>query len=444
MSLSRVTTPLGTYQGKNMGEYYLFLGIPYAQAPVEDKRWRKSEESLPFDGVFDATKPGNKCIQQASMPNSFYHKEFHDDENYEVNSSEDCLNLNIWTSAKSKEDCLPVAVWIHGGAFDHGCNYEKEFDGEAFAKQGVILVTINYRLGILGFLAQQELSDENEMGASGNYGLLDQLCALRFIKKYISYFGGNPDNITLFGQSAGCMSVQYLISSPLSEGLFHKAILQSGGGYHSPFMVKQPTLENGYRIASEFFLEAGISSIEEARLLPASKIFEIQQLMMKKQDPKELLFVPVIDHYVLHQSCDEALENNKIRSIPIIIGSCGNEMNISYITKSLRMASAEMAKKLSELGHKEVYCYYFDRNLPGDEAGAFHSSELWYIFGTLSRSWRPFTEIDYSLSNTMIEYWTSFMKNGVPCSPSHPKWLPYFETDNYMIFDESIRFEKIK
>ena len=209
---------------------YIYKGIPYAAPPVGELRWKSPMPVISWEGIKVTDTYGPAAMQPPRQPGSFYYKEFFTDDGHQI--SEDCLYLNVYTPVPGKTDAgLPVAMYIHGGAFASGYCYEKQFlGGEEWATHGVILVTINYRLNIFGFLAHPDLSFENTNGVSGNYGILDQIAALKWVKNNIQQFGGDPNNITILGQSAGAISVQHLVSSPLSKDLMQKAIIQSGGG----------------------------------------------------------------------------------------------------------------------------------------------------------------------------------------------------------------------
>ena len=214
----------------------IYRGIPYAKPPVGELRFHAPEPPEPWEGIYAADTFSCICPQLGQEPGSFYEKEFYSDPAFMPPQNEDCLYLNIWTpkseEPRREEDLCPVAVWFHGGGFINGFGSEIEFDGEAYAKRGIVLVTVNYRLGLLGYFAHPDLTARD--GHSGNYGLLDQIAAIDWVRENIAAFGGNPDQITIFGQSAGGMSVRALISSPLMKGKVRGAILQSCGGYHSP------------------------------------------------------------------------------------------------------------------------------------------------------------------------------------------------------------------
>ena len=341
--------------------------------------------------------------------------------------SEDCLYLNVWTPASGKTDAkLPVAFWIHGGAFMGGFGYEKEFDGEAFARRGVVLVTINYRLGLLGFMAHPALSKESEHGVSGNYGLLDQIAALDWVRENIAQFGGDPDNITIFGQSAGAMSVRCLVASPLTKGKIARAIIQSGGGLDG--IDSDDTLADYEKIGEGVF---GDVSAEELRSLTTQQIQEAYGNWMAKQKGFRLLS-PMIDGYALTANLKNATRAGSIPSIPYMLGGTEDDMGIFKTGQSHYDFSLEIAKH----DIRPAYIYHFARPLPGDDSGAFHSSELWYVFGTLQRAWRPFTAGDYDLSNLMLDYWTNFMKNGDPNGAGLERWEPYTTSTPYVrVFD---------
>ncbi len=428
-----IETSYGPIKGKEINGHYEYLGIPYAKKPTGSYRWKAPVAPDKHSKVYDCTKFRNRAIQPQSVAGTFYHKEFY--ANPETSDrSEDCLFLNIYTKDPNSSEKMPVAVWIHGGAFSHGQSNEIEFDGDAYCKKGVILVTINYRLGVFGFLSHPQLKEES--GTCGNYGLLDQIAALKWVHENIELFGGDPSNVTLFGQSAGAMSVQYLLTSELARPYFQKCIMQSGGGYHTPFMAVQNTIEDDFADGETFLEELGVETIEEAREVDAVKIHEVQiRMEAKDANRSSLMFLPAVDGVVLKETCDEAIEKGTIYEIPTIIGSNANEMGMNFVTKSLIRASGEFAEQAKLHGNEDVYCYYFTRELPGDDAGAFHSAELWYTFNTLAKCWRPFNEADYLLSEEMVNYWTNFMKSGNPNGEGLRNWSKYTEENYHIIFD---------
>jgi len=392
----------------------VFKGIPYAAPPTDNLRWREPQPVIPWEGIKIADKFGPAAIQNDQVPGSFYHKEFFAAGDPE--RSEDCLYLNIWTPAAGKpERKLPVAMWIHGGAYMQGFGHEIEFDGEAWAQRGVILVTINYRLGVFGFLAHPLLSVESPHHVSGNYGIFDQLAAIRWIKKNISHFGGDPDNLTIFGQSAGAGSVQTLVASPLSVGLIQKAIIQSGGGLRG--LGLGSTLESAEESGKTFFDAAGLTTLAQMRAATVEDINILQREAAAER--RGIRSSPIVDGYLSTGTFSDITIADKLPKIPYMIGYTANDMG------NMGESIADFSLKLEELGRSGAYCYLFARPAPGDEAGAFHSSELWYIFGTLDRAWRPYIDADHILSEKMIDYWTNFAKKGDPNDEILPVWKPY-------------------
>lgn len=340
----------GAVQGILEDGIVIYKGIPFAAPPVGDLRGKPLQPVQPWEGILLADHFAPAAIQEPiSKDDPIYYREFYEGE--EVTYSEDCMYLNVWAplaTLKKPEAKLPVAVWIHGGAMGHGYSYEKEFDGMEWAKRGVILVTIPYRVGELGF------------GADGLLGFQDQITALRWVRDNIGTFGGDPSNVTIVGQSAGSISCKYLFTFPEAEPLFAKAIFHSGGGLN--LMDVPPILPEGTR----------------GEIIP------------------------------------EAFENGAFDRKPILMGWVA--MDPAFLGKP---TTEDFAARLAARGNKQVYVFDFERDLPGegpDEPnwGAFHTFELWYSFGTLGRSWRPFTEEDYALSRRMIDAWTSFIRSGNP------------------------------
>ena len=415
-----------------------FKGIPFAAPPVGENRWRAPQPAADWEGVREAYRFAPISMQSIpGLGTDIYCREWHVDP--QIDMDEDCLYLNIWTPAGEAGEKLPVAFWIHGGAFLQGYSHEVEFDGEAYCRRGVVLVSINYRLGVFGFLAHPWLEEQAGQGGrriSGNYALLDQIAALRWVRENIAAFGGDPGNITVFGQSAGCMSVQALVSTPLTEDWIAKAIFQSASGYKS--MMGTHTMEEAKKAGEEFVQLTGAADLEELRAIPAGELLEMQKAFLERRQGMGLCFGPTIDHYILDGDCDTLLERGEMKDIPYMMGSTAQDLGTTPQMREtgerggLYYGCVGLSHKLEELGRRPGYVYYFTRSPLGDDAGAFHSSELWYMFGTLERSWRPKEEGDYALSGRMLDAWTEFMKCGDPEGGKEGAWRPCTKEDPYV------------
>lgn len=410
-----VNTKQGQVEGYLSGGTVIFKGIPYAAPPVGDLRFRRPQEHESWEGIRPCKEFGNSCPQADLTAPGFYAKEFYDEPLPALN--EDCLYLNIWTPESAGPDSkLPVMFWIHGGAFMHGTGSEKEFDGEGMARRGVILVTINYRVNAFGFFAHPELEQENDERVSGNYGILDQIAALKWVRENIAGFGGDPDNITVFGQSAGCMSVQTIISSPLAAGMLKRAILQSGGGLHG--LHETPGKEQAWEAGRKLMEHLGVGSVAELRQVSAEKLRDGAYAV----SGQSLAWTPHVDGWLLADTTDNLAVKGEIHDVPYMIGSMGDDIGGKEL---LQKAGAAWCENQLELGRTPAYLYFFDRKLPGDDAGAFHSGELWYVFETLDRCWRPWEDWDRELAGQMAGYWTNFAKTGDPNGEGLPRWEPY-------------------
>ncbi|MBR6208232.1 MAG: carboxylesterase family protein [Oscillospiraceae bacterium] len=435
-----------------------YYGIPYAAPPVGENRWRPPLPAADWEGVRDCARPSARCPQLGVGKGSFYEHEFYP---VEEPMSEDCLYLNVWTPAKSPEDRLPVIFWVHGGAFMTGYGHSAHFDGEPFARQGVILVTINYRLNVFAWMVHPELDAESPRGVSGNYGLLDQIFALQWVRRNIAAFGGDPDRITIAGQSAGAMSIQNLLSTPLTRGMFRAAILQSGGGPTPMHDMRYPTLAQAEERSDLSAL--GVNSIAEARSLPAMELLRRWAATMPSPAVQR---TPVVDGWVLPDSLDALARRGEFARVPCLIGGTADEglpphedyagftaamlreygeekgrafmalvpeaeypaYKKLHFAESIR-AAAEAWALILERCNLPAYVYHLDRKLPGDDRGAFHAADLWYVFDTLRRSWRPWQREDYWLGYACSTYWASFARDGVPRGRDLPEWTPYTAAD---------------
>ena len=399
-----VSTPCGQVKGcaGRVEGTASYKGIRYATAG----RWEYPRQVTHWEGIYDATAYGH-CSYQArafydeeqNQKKYFYYHEFRKGETYTYD--EDCLFLNIFTPDTAKEgDKLPVLFYIHGGGFTGGCGHEKHFDGPAWPTKGVIGVTINYRLGPMGFVCLPELKEE--AGFTGNYGLYDQMTAMKWVKDNISSFGGDPENITIMGQSAGAMSVQQHIFSPLTEGLFQKAVMSSGGGV-SKALSAAPA-EKTYPFWQAAMEKAGCKTLTEFRSLSPEKLFTVWQ--ETKKEVKGGGCFPVIDGRFVLGTGSDLLAAGRQKDIPYMAGSTSHDMMPPIIFSMARSWCAGRTKP--------SYTWFFDRMLPGDHNGAWHSSDLWYWFGTLNNCWRPMEQKDYDISEQMVSYLCNFAKNGNP------------------------------
>lgn len=409
----------------------VFKGIPYAAPPVGELRWQMPQPVVPWSGVKTADTFGPIPWQKDLSEMTLYGKEFYSDGMPEM--SEDCLYLNVWAPTRTlgkKDSKLPVALWIHGGAFDHGYGHEIEFDGDSWASRGVILVTFNYREGIFGFFGLKNLAAEKTAeGRSGNYAVYDQLAALEWVRNNIAVFGGDPDNITLFGQSAGARSVQTLVSAPITKDKIAKAIMQSGGGINPEFQGREFGYTEVWSIWDDFCAFAGYTSLEQLRgASPEELMQKCDEYVAAGGEPP---FEPMIDMYVCGRSFTTSASQNELPDIPYMIGCTTGDGR-----QQAKDIDQFCASRVYYEG-KPVYEYMFSRKLPGDSFGAFHSSELWYMFGTLDRCWRPFTDADRKLSKEMLDAWTNFCKYGNPCGSKQTSyWYPFTQEDPYRkVFD---------
>lgn len=450
-----VETKYGKIEGVDKGSYIEYRGVPYAKPPVGDLRWRKPQEPDAWEGIYQAVDFKNRCVQEDHLSPP-YDKDFYSNPDFARPDDEDCLYLQIWapksglkhtegtlsgthkneagsqeTAERPRQKKLPVAFWIHGGAFLGGFSSELEFDGKAYCDRGVILVSVEYRCNIFGFFAHPWLTAESERGISGNYGILDQIAGLKWVYENIGAFGGDRDNITIFGQSAGAMSVQTLVSAELTGNLIAKAILQSGGSYggglHRDIPLKE---QEQYGELFAEMMHAG--SLEELRAKTTEEIRSAMGKFMEKVLPiaKGLFLTPVWDGYLLDGGYYELMDAGKIKDIPYMLGTTKDDILVTPEMaekgefSELYQGCIAFSRKLEELGRNPAYVYYFTRDLPGDDFGAWHSSELWYMFGTLDRCWRPWEEQDRRLSARMLDYWVNFMKTGNPNGAGAEVWKP--------------------
>lgn len=414
MSLYKTRVEQGALEGIDMGSYAVYMGIPYARPPVGDLRFGRPRKAESWSGVRMAKENPPIAWQIRPEAGSFYEKEFYRGDQSLLSMDEDCLYLNIWTPAKRAEDRLPVMLWIHGGAFNHGFGHEREFDGRAYCERGVILVTIQYRLGVFGFLSHPWLEE------GGNLALQDQAAAISWVYENIGHFGGDNGRITIAGQSAGGVCVQAQLCNRAMDGKIHGAIMQSGGGYGqlaSRMESRAAALERG----AAFLRQCGISSREALMGLEAGKLLEYAN--------KYLYACRIVcGGECIPGSGEAVLYGSGAHAVPCLLGANKNDIRVTpemlenHIPSDLYVGNCGFAEHYG--GGNRSFLYFFQRDLPGDGAGAFHSAELWYMFGTLGRSWRPFEEADAELSEQMLDCWSSFVKLGRPCE-ALSDWPPY-------------------
>ena len=424
-----------------------FKGIPYAAPPIGELRWKEPQPVVPWDGVMVADRFGHPGYQAVHYPGGYFTEWGYGEE---AQCSEDCLYLNVWTPAAGKVgEKLPVAYWIHGGGYREGWGSEPEFDGEEFARHGIVLVSINYRLGVFGFLAHPELAAESPHGVSGNYGVLDMIQGLKWVKENIAQFGGDPDNVMIFGQSAGGGAVRTLVESPLARGLFHKAVIMSAGGMGGMgggrMAFAPQTLEEIQNANKKILDWAGLTDLQKMRAAGTETIYALSTIYAGANGEAgqaggfgrgpALTGAPIVDGYVSLKTFDEAAMDGSLADVPYMMGFTKDDMG------NMTEGIANFALNREEKGGK-CYAYQFARPLPDDGSqkvyvlkGAFHSSDPWYVFKSLKHCWRPWTQGDWDLAEKEVTYWANFAKYGDPNGPDGGEWTPYTkENPKFMIF----------
>jgi len=441
----------GSVAGTAEDGVQVFKGIPYAAPPVGDLRWAPPAEIVPWKGTRDASKFSPDCVQAPYDKSSVYYRE-------PSPQSEDCLCLNVWSAAQKPDEKRPVMVWIHGGALTRGSGATPTYDGANFAKNGVVLVTINYRLGPFGFFSHPGLTAESKHDASGNQGVLDQIAALKWVQQNIAAFGGDPSRVTIFGESAGSWSVCSLMATPLSKGLFHRAIGESGGVFESMTYLKEEKRgrRSGEAVGLDFAKSLGAKDLAALRALPAQKI--IEAFGPRASIPTR----GVVDGWVFPKEARLVFASGEQHHVPVIVGSNANEMTTltpramvpttldglkQYVARDYKGFEAEFAaaypaatdaeagdaflaasrdrgftwqmrtwaREMTKAG-VPAYLYFFSRIPPvGDHAynRAFHAAEIAYAFGNLDMT-RGYTDKDRELSAAMQGYWINFAKTGDP------------------------------
>jgi para-nitrobenzyl esterase len=494
----------GTLRGSFHDQIAVFKGIPFASPPIGDLRWRPPQPAAAWKGERDATHPSSACVQVSAGLGPFvqplaaaYGASYVIEP---VPVSEDCLYLNVWAPRRPAQGALPVMVWLHGGSNVVGSGAQSTYDADSLAAHGVIVVTINYRLGVMGFFSLPELTAESPRHSSGNYGLLDQLAALKWVRNNIAAFGGDPSNITLFGESAGSIDAGVLVTSPLAAGLFRRVILESGPPFGlGPIATLAEAEAQGVALAQAAPHASG-SPLANLRRLPAADLLRIANAHGPYAAPL------VVDGWVVTQPPARAFASGALQKVDMMVGLNGRELSAFRVDAAAAAAKAdkqarsggasEAVKKLADTAHplyggwtypaiakyvsqailhkdlaidqgsndmlmacpigalagltraagRKVFVYKFDRSIPGKgEAtlGAFHGLEIPYVFNNFhDRGWQwlPFTEADAALSGAIEVYWTNFARSGDPKGAGISNWPAWENGDEgYMEFSPQAR-----
>lgn len=475
-----------TSQGKLLGELSprnhairVFKGIPYALPPTGNRRWKPSERHPGWSGVRQADTFGPDCMglstyiehTKTTETSFFYHPP--------KLPSEDCLYLNVWTPSQGKNlpaKKLPVMVWIHSGGAVMGAGSWRVYDGTELASKDVIVVTFNYRLGIFGFFAHPELTAESPHHTSGNYGIIDQIQALEWVRDNIAAFGGDPENVTIFGQSFGSASVSILMASPLAKGFFHRAIGQSGANFGrlpelTDSRLGMPSAESEGLAFSKLIIKEKLPALRE---VSAVELFEASKKTYANLDKQSRIII--VDGWVLPQEPYDIFIQGKQHDIPVIVGFASDESYlghpqafVEYIKATKWVHGQRASAKLSicldgssstakyggqgwamegwarmmEKVSSETYLYYFS-HLPPATEGAYHGVDIAYVFNNEKYPDRFSSNMpalsprktDLVVADIMSEFWVSFAKNGIPAAKGLPEWKPYTNTaKHYMAFN---------
>ncbi len=467
----QVATDKGTVEGTASADskVRIFKGIPFAAPPVGALRWKAPQPAASWTGARKAVEFGSRCMQGHIYNDMIFR---------DPGPSEDCLYLNVWTPAASAQEKLPVMVWIYGGGYSAGAASEPRQDGENLARKGVVVVSMNYRLGVFGFFVHPELAKESGHGSSGNYGLMDQVTALQWVHANIAAFGGDPASVTIFGESAGSFSVSALMASPLAQGLFQRAIGESGAFFSTTLDLKP--LAKAEEDDAKFAEALAAPTLEALRAKPADELLK----EALKQRGGGVRFAPDIDGWFFPQTPYAIYAAGKQSHVPLLAGWNADEGSARAIFKSDPPTAANFVKRAKELygdkadaflklypaaddeqakrsaqdlagdqfiafstwkwlemqaatGKSPEYRYEFDDAPPapagGVARGAYHSSEIEFVFGVLASKDLPWRPEDFKLSETMSSYWTNFAKTGDPNGPGLPKWPVYSAADGHQV-----------
>ena len=483
--LSIVTIDSGSISGTMDAGVRVFRGIPYGAPPIDDLRWKPPQPVEPWEGVRQCTKWGFSCVHVPYPSDSLWTGPEWGDP---AEQSEDCLHLNVWTTATSADEKRPVMVWIHGGSLKHESGSVGAYGGANLARKGVVAVTINYRLGPFGYLAHPELTRESENQSSGNYGVLDQIAALEWVQRNIAAFGGDPNRVTIFGESAGSWSVNFMVASPLAKGLFHRAIGQSGAGFGP--MVHLSTEKSGRRSAEQTGMAfAGVlGSEDEPASLEAMRAVPATEILAKFSEVPGAYVGPNVDGWVFPDEIHTIFEQGRQNRVPVIVGSNADEgsmyagPNAPATVEDFRLSAQKrygdfadafleaypvtddsdvrdtfvaavgdafftwemrMWARLTATVDADAWLYHFTRVPPiaqSDTLGSHHGAEIVYVIGNFHlASFTPEPE-DERLAEMMSGYWVNFATTGDPNGAGLPEWPAYnVEEEPFMEFGDAIR-----
>lgn len=472
----------GKIKGKGARGYHYYLGIPFAAPPVGDLRWKPPQSVAPWSGVKECTVLGPSC-PQLPFPGP----------GLDVGQmDEDCLYLNVWTPARSSGDRLPVMVWIYGGGYQWGSSSQAVYDGASLAKKGVVVVTVNYRVGVLGFLVHPQLAEESPEDLSGNYGILDNIATLKWVQRNMAAFGGDPSRVTIFGESAGASSVLALMQSPLTEGLFHRAIAQSLG--HIPSVNLFPVQIPDYDVIMAQSLVSNLGCEGVADVLAAMRAKTPEEILAATAGPPQMMFIPKTDDKVVSKAWVSPRDEKPQRDVPLIIGTTGNELGtmapVTPVSPPQMMAGllqmfqpwetyiqrifGEHAQKmlalfpaakpediqaaLGKLATATLFCnsklfaqqlsspayvYQFTRvpDWEHSKMGAYHALDVGYVFGgpRVFMEQIEYEAEDRALSGMMMDYWAAFAATGDPNGSGRPHWPVHNRaSDEHLEFDTEV------
>ena len=430
----------GLLSGLDEGSVRAFLGIPYAAPPMGALRWRAPQPPASWTGTLAADHFSPSCMQRPQSGGPWTHE-------YRIPGpiSEDCLTINIWTPAKTGSEHLAAMVWIHGGAFKSGSGSVPIYDGSMLAARGIIVVTLNYRLGVLGFLAHPQLTAESERKVSGNYGLMDIIAALQWLQRNIAAFGGDAQRLTIAGQSAGAFAGEILETSPVARGLFHQVIAESGSAGRD---IQWRSLSEAERRGTRYLQARMQPSIDTLRQVPAEQLYAADSSGDAAPDRD---FPPIADGVTMPSNY--AAASAVKLDVATLTGLNADENGAFHASMSAaaRLAASrasratllDWARRRAAQCQTPLFLYLYDHIEPGAEAarwGAFHAAEIPYVFGTFKAApQRPYSAVDRRVARRVAGYWVNFVKTGIPNGPGLPHW-PAFNADAPAVMEIGDRY----